>query len=154
MIRTILVLTAIGLSACSTTQSLNIFDDYAFSLEEDPRLGEKMTSACSVRTVRGFSLHSDNTIVLELSPRKKILVEVFGMCHNLETAMRIAFEPDASCLTRGDKLIVSSTMFPNSSSPFETETCRVKSIYAWGIESGKKRRANVNALKKDKEETT
>lgn len=136
MIRAILAATALGLCACTTTQGSNMLDDYSYyNLEDDPRLGEKMNSACSVRTIRGFSLHSDNTIVLEISPRRKILVEVFGMCHNLESAMRIAFDPDVSCLSLGDKIVVSSSIFPTSSSPFETQTCRVKSIHAWGIKS-------------------
>ena len=139
MIRLLLALTALGLSACATTQSSNMLDGYDFNLEDDPRLGEKMNSACSVRTVRGFSLHSDTTIVFDISPRRKILVEVFGMCHNLETAMRIALDPKTSCLTPGDKIIVSSSMFAGSSSPFDTETCRVKSIYSWGYDPDKYR---------------
>ncbi len=154
MIRAILAVSALGLCACATTQSSNMFDGHAFNIEDDPRLGEKMISACSVRTIRGFSLHSDNRFVLEISPRRKILVEVFGMCHNLESAMRIAFDPDVSCLSRGDKIVVSSSIFPTSSSPFDTQTCRVKSIHEWGIKSEEYQSSSNKTGAKKNEKTT
>lgn len=137
MLRAIFALFAFGLNACTTTQSSNILDGYAFNLDEDPRLGEELHSACSVRTIRGFSMYSDNMIVMEISSRKSILVEVYGTCRNLDSAMQIAIDPNVSCLSRGDRLIVSSSLFAASSSPFDTETCRVKSIRSWGIEQGK-----------------
>ncbi len=96
---------------------------------EDPRKGEKVKKICFNRSIDGFSNTSRNSVVLSAGPSRDYLVKT-GSCQQLRRAQSIALSSRSSCIRKGDRLIVSDSIFADSTG-IGPERCYVKAIYKW-----------------------
>ena len=110
-------------------------DAAAFAKSKDPRIGEKVDRACFARSIDGFTNTNKKSVVLSAGPSKEFYVET-GSCFQLRHAKRIGIGSTGSCLSRGDRLIVSEDMFPNGAT-LPADRCIVKAIYKWDKNAGK-----------------
>lgn len=122
------------LSACAAAANGGMADKEPAGVAKfagDPRLGEKVDRMCFASNVDSFSQNTRDTVVLELSPGKDFLVET-SACFDLNRAQSVALDAHSSCVTRGDKLLVSDSAFGlESSTGFGSGSCIIKGIYAW-----------------------
>lgn len=129
------------LSACATAANGPSKEEQPRGIErfaDDPRLGEEVSRMCFVSSIDSFSDNTDDTVVLEVSPNKRYLVEVSGGCSVLDSAQSIAVDAHSSCATKGDYLIVSDSAFGlSNSSGFGPDRCLIKSIHEWNEDAGK-----------------
>lgn len=133
------------LSACATAANGNPKDVKETKLHgvqqfaNDPRLGEQVSRMCFVSSIDGFSDATDDTVVLEVSPKKNYLVEVSRSCSRLDSAQSIAVKAASSCATKGDRLLVSDSAFGlKQASGFGPDSCMITGIYEWNEDAGKK----------------
>lgn len=94
---------------------------------DDPRLGEPVSSICFASNIDGFSMNQRDTVLLH-EGRDRFMVEVFGTCPDLEFAQTIGVDTSASCLSKGDALIVGDTFGGSTMGP---RRCVVREIRAW-----------------------
>lgn len=129
------------LSACATAAHSDGKEEKPRGVEQfagDPRLGEEVSRMCFTSSIDSFSNATDDTVVLEVSPRKSYLVEVTRACSRLESAQSVALSSKSSCATKGDRLLVSDSAFGlRQSSGIGPEKCLIKSIYEWNEDAGK-----------------
>lgn len=123
------------LSACATVA--NGGEDGAPTVRgveryvDDPRLGERTDRMCFTSNIDSFSNNEDNTVVVRATASRHYLVEV-GSCFNLDRAQSIGIDSRTSCATRGDRLIVSDSVFPTrGDTGLDTDTCLITGIYEW-----------------------
>ncbi len=127
IMRGLSVLSLALVAACSTTEA----GDVKAAEGPDPRRGEKVDRICFNRSIDSFSNASKNSVVLQTSPNRQYLVET-GSCFQLDRAQRIALDSTTSCLTRGDRLIVSENFFSGSDrAGIDVDRCYVKAMYIW-----------------------
>jgi len=117
------------LLSCATAVDSSPSGIEAFA--DDPRLGEPVSKICFNRNIDGFNTSTKDTVVLSAGVNKDFIVEVFGSCQNLRRAQRIAIDSNLSCVTKGDHLIVSESVFPNNDRAFDLERCAIDKIYKW-----------------------
>lgn len=136
VISTLLGLCAISISACGTTGSEN--DEV--SLEEalnDPRVGEKTDRICFSRGINGFREWKDGPdgLILDRGVNNEYLVLVGPACLTLDRAQRIGIDDrfGGGCLSRGDSLFISDSIFPSNdrSAALSIDRCRISAIYEW-----------------------
>lgn len=101
----------------------------AAAYADDARLGEKVSSICFSSNIDGFSMNERDTVVLR-EGRDEYLVEVLGTCLDLESALAIGIDSTTSCLSKGDNLIVSSSL-TGSNVGIGPQRCMIREIYAW-----------------------
>lgn len=94
---------------------------------DDPRLGEPVDRICFASSIDGFSENRRNTVVLR-EGREEFLVEVFGICPDLEYAQTIGIDSSTSCLTRSDAIIVGHSPGGSGMSP---QRCMIREIRKW-----------------------
>lgn len=100
--------------------------------QDDPRLGERITSACFPRQIRRFREPTEDTVVVVRSPNKQYLLEVQPVCLGLKRAQTVALiSRQQTCLTRGDQIFVSEFVGTLSDGDFTTGRCQVRAIYEW-----------------------
>lgn len=97
---------------------------------DDPRLGEQTDRICFASSIDGFSMNRDHTVVLREGSRE-YMVEVFGACPELRYAMTIGIDAVTGCLTRGDHLIVSSSLGGTDPTAIGPNRCMIKEMYKW-----------------------
>lgn len=131
----LLILSAGLLAACQSTPGETKPSGVA-AYADDPRLGEKVSSVCFASSIDSFSMNKRDTVVLR-EGRKDYLVEVFGNCFDLESAMAIGIDAATGCLSKGDALIVSSSL-TGSSVGMGPQRCMIKEIYAWDSKAKEK----------------
>lgn len=138
-------MTALGLAAvltlgaCATSTEDEPRLRGVAQFEGDPRLGEEVRQVCFASSIDSFSSPTRDTVVVEKSPTKSYLVEVFGACFNLDQAQTIALAAKTGCLSKGDSLIVSDSAFGlRDSSGLGPSRCTVKAIYDWDEKAAKK----------------
>lgn len=123
------------LSACATAANGGSDDRSSASgveqYAEDPRLGEEVSRMCFASSVDSFSMPSDDSVVLRVSPSREYLVETQA-CFDLDHAQSIALDTASGCATRGDRLLVSDSAFGlsgvNGRAP---QRCLITGIYEW-----------------------
>lgn len=119
------------LAACSTTENRADRPKGAERYADDPRLGAPVDRICFASTIDGFGETTRDTVIVR-EGRDHYLIETFAACTPLDDAMQIGFDGTGGCLSKGDRLIVSSSFFPvRENHPFETQKCLVKAIYKW-----------------------
>ncbi|NNC36540.1 MAG: hypothetical protein EX271_09985 [Acidimicrobiales bacterium] len=101
------------------------------AFKDDPRLGEPVSKICFKRNIDGFSNATRDTVVLSAGVNDDYIVEVFGSCTNLRRAQSIAIDSNLSCVSDGDFLIVSESVFPSNDRAFDLERCAIDKIYKW-----------------------
>lgn len=130
----LLILSASLLAACQSMPGETKPAGIA-AYADDPRLGEKVSNACFASSIDGFSMNKRDTVVLR-DGRKEYMVEVFGNCFDLENAMAIGIDAATSCLSKGDALIVNSSLV-GSGAGMGPQRCMIKEIYAWDSKAEK-----------------
>lgn len=101
---------------------------------DDPRVGEEVRQLCFAGSINGFSeWDGDNGLILRKGVNDRFLVTFIASCPPADNAMRVGVDPrSGSCLRRGDRLIVSSTLFPDrNDTVFDTQRCTIGAIYQW-----------------------
>ncbi|MAF58513.1 DUF6491 family protein [Ponticaulis sp.] len=123
------------LSACATVANGGEGDAQQVSgaakFADDPRLGERVDRMCFTSTIDGFSQPDEDTVVLRASASRHYLVET-ASCFNLDRALSIGIDSRTSCAGRGDRLIVSDSIFPGrTSTATSVDSCLITAIYEW-----------------------
>ena len=118
-------------SGCATTPT----DDKprgVAALQGDKRLGEQVDKICFNRSIDGFSATTKDTVVLKRGVSDEYLVEVFGICRDLDRAQSIGIASRQSCLSANDSLIVSTSAFSlNDGTGIGPDRCRINRIFKW-----------------------
>ncbi len=125
------VLCAIAITACATANDGEGKAKGIAAFIDDPRLGAPVDKICFSRNIDGFSDNTDDTVVLKRGVNEEYIVEMFGNCQPLRYAQRIGLVNRTSCLTRLDSLIVSESVFGNSTNPFDNQRCQINRIHKW-----------------------
>lgn len=117
------------LGACTTKAEPKARGAEKFA--DDARLGEEVDRICFASSIDSFGNTTRDTFTVR-EGRDQYLVEVFPGCTPLEHAVSIGMVAATGCLTRGDRVVVSDTIMPDSSdSPFSVQRCTVNAIYNW-----------------------
>lgn len=133
---------ALALAACESTGADTTTSKSAMAEEPDPRRGEKVDRICFASSIDGFGETTRDTIVVSTSPSKKYQIETYS-CQNLDWAQAIApLTRGGGCLSRGDRLFVSDSVFPDRRDRFGTDSCTIKAIYTWNPDAGKEEQAD------------
>lgn len=106
-------------------------EDAPDGFEDDPRLGEEVRRMCFSRNVSGFGETTRRTIVLRARVNDYYLVETFGFCRDLDWAQSISLDSFGPCLTRGDTIHTSDSVFASDRRHGLANQCRVRAIYEW-----------------------
>lgn len=100
----------------------------------DPRVGEKVNRICFSRGINGFSeWDGPDGIILRRGVNDRYLVLVARGCFNIDDAQRIGIDQrfGGGCLSRGDRLFISRSIFPNPRDRFDVDRCTITAIYEW-----------------------
>ena len=126
---TLPVVAAAVLTACSTMADGEPKARGIAQFADDVRLGEEVSKVCFNRSIDGFGETTDDTVVLKRGVSDEYIVEVFGVCQDLDFAQRIALDSHSSCLRRNDYLIVSDSIA--GSDPNGLDRCSIRKIHKW-----------------------
>ncbi len=122
----------VAFTACATATDANPKERGIAAFKDDARLGEPVEKICFNRSIDGFSNAMRDTVVLSAGVSKNYIVEVSGICPNLDHAQSIAIDSTLSCVSRGDYLIVSDSAFSlQDNTGFGPDRCLIDSIYTW-----------------------
>ncbi len=133
-----LSLCALVLSGCQSAGSGNQPEGIA-AYAGDPRLGERTDRICFASGIDSFSMNRDRSLVLRRG-MDEFLVEVYGPCPELAYAQTIAIGSATGCLSRGDRLIVSSSLQGAGGaggSGIGPDRCVIREIHAWNSRADK-----------------
>ena len=122
-------LAAALLAACSTMADGEAKARGIAQFADDVRLGEEVSKVCFNRSIDGFGETTDDTVVLKRGVSEEYIVEVFGVCQDLDFAQRIALDSHSSCLRRNDYLVVSDSIA--GSDPNGLDRCSIRKIHKW-----------------------
>lgn len=112
-------------------------------LEPDPRRGAEVDRVCFTRSISNFSDTTRRSVVIEARVNDYYQIETFGPCFNLDDALSLAINTTGSCLTRGDELFASESVFGfRDHSGIGPQRCVVRKIFEW----------NPDALEESEEE--
>lgn len=122
--KTLLVLSSAMLISCASTEA----DKPMVSIENDPRIGEKVNQACFVSSINGWNSvdNDDKAVIVTMIRDQQYKLNLAGVC-DVDWAMyRIAIigKTGSSCVQRGDRIKTDADTLPGSS-------CRVMSINKW-----------------------
>lgn len=128
----VILLSALAVTACASSgESANTADGID-AFKDDARLGEPVNEICFNRQIDGFSDARRKTVILSTGVSKDYIVEVKGLCHNLDFAQSISVDASLSCVRRGDSLIVSDSAFgPDNGAGLGTDRCYINRIHKW-----------------------
>lgn len=121
---------ALGLvSGCASTPSDT--PKGAAKYAQDARLGDKVDRICFNRNIDGFSRNDRDTVVVSAGVNEDYLLVVRGPCQNLRHAQAIGIDSSLSCVTRFDRILVSTSAFSLVDNLGGPERCTIQEIYAW-----------------------
>lgn len=121
---------AIGLiSGCASTPSDT--PRGAEKYAEDARLGEQVDRICFNRNIDGFSHTDRDTVVVSAGVNEDYLLVVRGPCQNLRHAQAIGIDSALSCVTKFDRILVSTSAFSLVDNLGGPERCMIQEIYSW-----------------------
>lgn len=116
-------------TACASTTPAN--DGLPEGFAEDARLGEEVDRICFASNIDSFQNAARKTVVVE-EGNDHYLIEIFGSCQNLRVAQSLGIDTMGSCLTRGDRLLVSDSVFGFSQRDTHTTSrCTISRMYDW-----------------------
>ena len=105
------------------------------SIKDDARVGDAVSRICFASNINNFRFidTDEKVVLLQKSVNDWFLVELFGPCRyrNLRFSQAVGIDTfgGGGCLTRGDTLVFSDTLFkPNR---FDLTQCRVGKMYQW-----------------------
>lgn len=123
----------IALSSCATHAAENPSEDIAKVLS-DPRVGEKVASACMSGSM-SFSDETANSVVVRRSMNDRYLL-IMKSCPDLEFAQTMFSAGPARCLRRNGSLRISrSVLGPTIGDMSEFNRCYIDSIHKWNPEA-------------------
>lgn len=119
-----------AVAGCASTDGSEREPSGVAKYADDARLGEKVDRICFAGNIDSFGDNTRDTFTVR-EGRDHYLIEVFGTCTPLEHAVTMRIDASTSCLTNGDRIVVSDSLMPQPSQPFSTARCMVKSMYKW-----------------------
>ncbi len=122
--------TMLILAGCTTTDGSEREPAGIAKYADDPRLGEEVKRICFASNIDSFGNNTRDTFTVR-EGRDHYLIEVFGTCAPLERAVTMKIGASTSCLTNGDRIVVSDSLMPQRDQPFSTARCVVKSMHKW-----------------------
>lgn len=112
------------MQGCSATKE----EKPTVSLENDPRIGDKVHQACFINSIRSWSSvdNDDNALLIHLNSKKKYKLNLIGTCDADWAMYMIAIigKTGSSCVQRGDKLKTDANTMRGMS-------CTIMSINEW-----------------------
>ena len=124
------LLAGLTLAACTTTDTPS--EEAEVAEAPDPRRGEEVDRICFASNINGFTETTRRSVVVEVGANKTFLIETFGPCFNLDRALSLGVSSTTSCLTRGDNLYASDSVFGfNNRSGIPPQRCVVNKMYEW-----------------------
>ena len=126
---------AMALSACASTGEdvPSNFDGY----EDDPRLGQAVSSACYGFDIDGFRNNNRDSVIIEGRGRSEYLLRTRA-CFDLDSALALGVDGRGGCLTRGDRLVVTNDILPAyGRNSRDIESCIITGIYEWNEDAAK-----------------
>ena len=120
------------LSACGSTG--DVADK--IPLDNDPRIGDKVSQVCFVRNVRSWeNVDNDrNALIIKMDNKKAYKVKVVGACDPelelMSIYLHIVPRGKSSCFQRGDKVMTDSDMSKGYGGG-----CTILSINKWDPEA-------------------
>ena len=122
------------LSACATANSPEAQAEREQARADevfasDIRRGEQVDRVCFASSIDSFGETTRRAVVVR-EGRDRYLIETFGGCFDLDWAQSLAIDTFSSCLSKGDRIIASDSVFGFDKQDFR-QSCRVKAIYAW-----------------------
>ncbi|MEM9233052.1 MAG: DUF6491 family protein [Pseudomonadota bacterium] len=132
---------ALGLGACSTSETDSSSEPTLEEALADKRIGERTDRLCFTRGVNGFSeWDGPDGLILNKGARDKYLVLVQRSCRTIDNAQRVGVDSrfGSGCVSRGDYLFISEEIFGGRSStdPFTSDRCLITAIYQWNEDAG------------------
>lgn len=129
----LLIFLNIGLVfGCASTEATNPRElRGAAKFAGDPRLGEKVNHFCFTGSINGFAPNDDDTILVRARANQQYLIETQSFCPDLDFAQSVAFDTRSSCISRGDRLLVSTSAFSLNDGGIGPDTCLITGIYEW-----------------------
>lgn len=120
------------ITGCASTAAGEDKPDGIAAFAEDARLGEAVNKICFNRNIDGFRTMNRDTVVLQSGISDEYLVEVGGVCSNLQHAQSMAIDSSLSCVRRNDYLIVSDSAFSlDDGIGIGPDRCIIKKIHKW-----------------------
>ena len=101
----------------------------------DIRRGDQIDRVCFTRSIDSLGESTRRAVVVR-EGRDKYLLETFGGCFDLDWAQSLAIDSFTSCLSKGDRLIASDSVFGFEKRDFQ-QSCRIKAIYEWNEDAEK-----------------
>lgn len=124
------VVAGLALAACTATGATE--GDTAEATTPDPRRGEEVDRICFASNINGFTETTRRSVVVEVGANTSYLIETFGPCFNLDRALSLGVSSTTSCLTRGDNLYASDSVFGfNDRTGIPPQRCVVNKMYRW-----------------------
>ena len=131
---------AMVLTGCASTDDT---PEYA-SLDEDPRVGDRVGRVCFPRSISGFSDYQDGDgLVLHKGRSERFLVTFAGPCFAAGNAFSLQLQTNrgftqTGCLSTGDRIFLSSSPTGGqTSNPFDSDTCLIRDIYTFDPDAAK-----------------
>jgi len=112
------------MASCTSTEP----EEQLVSIENDPRIGEKVQQACFINSINSWSnVDNDNkALLIHMNRKQKYKLNLTGTCDADWAIYRIAIigKSGSTCLQRGDKLRTDANTMRGMS-------CTIMSINKW-----------------------
>lgn len=130
-----LIAAVLVLGACATGDGVS-GDTEDVSIDEDGRLGVSVSTVCFSGRLSGFNAEGAHAIVLRRTLDDAYLVRT-GYCPTLRRVEAIGLPEPSRCISRGDELFVSDTVFNDREDlSDQSRRCRIMSIHRWDEDAG------------------
>jgi len=110
--------------SCASTER----EEALVSVENDPRIGEKVQQACFINSIRSWSnvANDNNALLIHMNRKQMFKLNLTGTCDADWAIYRIAIigKTGSACVQRGDKLTTDANTMRGMS-------CTIMSINKW-----------------------
>lgn len=124
LVKPLLILSSVFITACASTEA----EKSAVSIENDPRIGDKVNQACFISYMDGWSNvdNDDNALIITMRRNQQYKLNLAGSCDADWAMYRIAImgKSGSGCIQRGDKI-------KTDANTLRGMNCTIMSINQW-----------------------